>query len=189
LSRRYWKRFKNVINVDSAKEFCREYSDGKSERAFFSSCVYQPAKVFAEKLFVEALEEKGVREVMFLGGGSASGKTTYVYFFPPDESDGLIVMDGTLSSITKATLQIEIVRKLGKRVRIVYVYCPIERAVGFALSRAITTGRTICLDVLAQTHFHSQKTVLVNDNYSSLRRQLRSPSLDSCRYVGGGGLC
>jgi DNA replication protein DnaC len=53
----------------------------------------------------------------------------------------------------------------------------------FRFNPSVPRGR---IYELAACHFIRQ---LVNDNYSSLRRQLRSPSLDSCRYVGGGGLC
>jgi hypothetical protein len=158
MSEGYWRRFKMNLNTDNAKEFCDQYYKNNLTRAKFSACIYEPAKDMIKRMYEEVLVTKAVNEVVFLGGGSASGKSVYNYYVEP--APGVLTVDGTLSSYDEVRPQVDRALKLHKHVRIVYVYCPVELAINFALKRAIKMGRTIALEVLAKTHFFSQKTFL-----------------------------
>ena len=157
----YLLRFQNVLNTDQAKELCEEYSANENEKIRFSRCVYAPAKAFITKLFRIEIAKKRVSAVMFLAGGAGSGKSTAVEGwkldgnFPPD----LLVVDGTLSDFNEAKSQIDLALSHKKSVIVIYVFCPVEKAVKLALDRAIKRGRGLPIPRLAQTHYDSQRTI------------------------------
>lgn len=169
----YRRRFQNVLNTDQAKELCDEYAANEAEKIRFSRCVYEPAKAFIKKMFEIEVVEKSVSTVIFLAGGAGSGKSTAVESwkaagkFPPN----LLVVDGTLSDQEEARHQVNLALEHEKQVLIIYVFCPIAKAVQLALDRAIQRGRGLPIGRLAQTHYDSQKTVL------ALHRDLSSHPL------------
>src|SRR5947209_7271746 len=66
LRREYWRKNPGVINTDAAKELCPEYAENRTE---YSKCVYQPAKRFADQIFLEEMESGRHTQVTFLAGG------------------------------------------------------------------------------------------------------------------------
>lgn len=155
--REYLKRFNRVFNTDNAKELCDVYAARPETRARYSSCLYAPAKAFAMRLFREHVQLKP-RAVNFLSGGAGSGKSVFQFYIRGE--DRPVVLDGTLSSYDAARADIDFALKHVKKLRIMHVHCPVERAVHFALVRAMKLGRTMSLDSFSETHYHAPETLL-----------------------------
>lgn len=157
----YLNKFENVINTDNAKELCPYYSKNRESRVKYSVALYPPAHELASRIFLERVQDRDVKSVIFLAGGAASGKSTAAEIYKPTTSArSVLYVDGTLSNYDKAEKQIRECVDRGKNVLIIYVFCPVQTAVRLALDRAIQRGRVISLETLAETHFYSQKTFL-----------------------------
>jgi hypothetical protein len=153
----YLKRFNRTFNTDNVKELCDVYSARPETRARYSSCLYAPAKAFAMRLFREHVQLRP-RSVNFLSGGAGSGKSVLQNYL--GREDRPVVLDGTLSAYDAARSDIDFALKYVKKVRILHVHCPVDRAVYFAVERAMKLGRTMALDSLAETHYHAPETFL-----------------------------
>lgn len=178
----YKRRFGNVLNTDQAKELCREYSENDVDKILFSRAAYPPAKEFIKRLFFLEIELPDISTVTFLGGGAASGKSTAVETWKKNGRfpDNWLIMDGTLSEENDALEQIEAALKRQKQILVIYVYCPVAKAVGFALSRAMKNGRGITIQRLAKTHFYSQKSVLaLSEQYTGFPETIGFPVFDN----------
>jgi hypothetical protein len=147
-----------VIDVDAAKELCAHYRASKEGRTEYSYLVYPPAKLFSRRLFELAIGSRNVKGVIFLAGGTASGKSSVVASYKHQDRS-LVIMDGTLSDYAIAHQQIWRCIAAGKFALVVYVYTPIDVAMTRALDRAINRGRVLSLEVFSATHFESQKTI------------------------------
>jgi len=153
----YLKRFKRTFNTDNAKELCAVYSARPETRARYSACLYAPAKAFTTKLFRDHVQLRP-RSVSFLSGGAGSGKSVLQNYL--GREDRPVVLDGTLSSYAAARADVDFAIQHTRKVRILHVHCPVERALHFAIVRAMKLGRTMSLDALAQTHFYAPETLL-----------------------------
>ena len=144
-----------VLDTDAAKELCPEYARDAAARIRYSFCVYEPAKIFIRDLYRRTVEQPAVSYVLFFAGGTASGKST-----ASNAWHGKSRVDGTLSRFDEAHGQIRHAFAHGKQVIVTYIFCEIEIALRRAIERAVERGRALSLRRFAETHFHSQQTVL-----------------------------
>jgi len=180
LSKEYQQAYRNqsgsdiaiVIDVDAAKELCARYRSTPQCRTKYSACVYPPAKLFSRQLFELAIGSQKVKRVLFLAGGTASGKSSVIAVMG-QASRELVIMDGTLSDHAVAHNQVWRCIANGKFALIVYIYTPIEAAMTRAVDRALDRGRVVAISVFSQTHFKSQVTV----------RQLRECHADELNFA------
>lgn len=155
----YEERFGKVINTDSAKLLYAPYADDPELRVQFSRAVYGPAKWLMNELFERRVRDPEVKDVLFLTGGTASGKSSWVQSAGAMWRDADLVVDGTLSNRSLTESQITSVIRSGKRTRVVFVACDVRIALKRAVLRALQIHRTLSLKVFAGSHFHCRRTM------------------------------
>ena len=156
----YWRKFGKTINTDEAKKFYKPYAKTKKGLTRYSRAVYAPAKALANELFRRALQSDFVEHVIFMGGGTASGKSSGIGVASQlfDQAD--LILDGTLASLPIVRRQVTSALKRDLLVDVVYIHCRLEVAIRRAVYRADKLGRSLSLDVMAGTHYHSQKSLI-----------------------------
>lgn len=98
---------------------------------------------------------------MFLAGGAGSGKTTGLASWQAlIKIKDVLTIDGTFSDQEKAIALCTFAAATQHQITVLYVFCPIEKAIRWALDRAIKFGRILTLKRFAETHFGSQQTIL-----------------------------
>ncbi len=100
-----------IIEVDEYKKKITGYDPNNSEDFHIES-----AKL-ADKDFYLYLKDEKIKEVIFMAGGVASGKSEYVAQFFRDKEDCL-VYDGTLKNIEGFSIKYKEIKKLNKSVSI-----------------------------------------------------------------------
>ncbi len=107
----------------------------------------------------EILARKSQKQVRFMAGGWAAGKTHAIENLPPGEPPDL-TWDGTLKDTFWATKTIDLALEEGWKVEIVYIYRNIELALYGAVERRDKEGRAVPLDELAANHRDVQQAIL-----------------------------
>lgn len=156
----YESRFGKIINTDSAKLLYPPYADDPELRVKYSRAVYGPAKWLMNELFDRRARSPLVKKILFMAGGTASGKSSCA---EPTESalrDADVIVDGTLSNAGLAKKQISEALSRKKVVRVIYIHCDVRTALRRAVRRALEINRTLSLDVFAGSHFHCRRTIL-----------------------------
>jgi hypothetical protein len=148
-----------IISIDDFKEKIDGYSPERASEFHFAS-----AKM-ADAEFDKTLKNpKSPAKVIFLAGGSASGKTEYIHTFLT--SDDAIIFDSTFSTSNGAKIKIDKAKKGGKEIEIHFV-------IPDDLKRAFIAflGRLRKFDdlIFYQTHSNSRSTLKwVIQNYSDV---------------------
>jgi Zeta toxin len=175
--KRYSERFANEIDTDNARELSSDYAPGGIDaedaatiaaRTRWGQAVHEPASALAKELYRRALRKDTPphrrKQVVFTAGGAGAGKTTSIRTLA-----GLnhavrlaeIVCDTTLSTFSSALARITDARAGGRMVSIVYVYRdPVDALVEGVLPRARSTGRTVPLEIILNSHLGSLNGIL-----------------------------
>jgi hypothetical protein len=149
-----------ILDVDLARELCPEYASGIEGRKKWTEATNEPAWEFIKSLYEIKLKPNPNGQVVFLAGGSGSGKSTVSGKLLEDVFDlADIVCDGTFSTYETARDRIQMAINSGRPVQIVYIHRPFEDAVRGVFARYKLTGRWVPADVLAKSHAGAQDTV------------------------------
>lgn len=159
----YSARFAKRIDVDSARELCPAYANSYKNRARLAPLIHEPAsqivKAVWHALLNESFGETGF--VIFLAGGSGSGKSTVVQSkkFQNAFRDAIVIYDSTFSSYASANIKIQEGLSAGKDVDIYYIHRNAKDAAYSVVERAVRSGRTIPIQEIAKIHWGSQNTI------------------------------
>lgn len=162
--RAYRFRHGRIFDTDLARGLSEDWNRSNESRARYTSAVHNPASALINALFHQLLaepKEAGGDMVLFMAGGGGSGKTTAVSTVAASLLDRAhLVYDTTLSRYEPAAEKVQAALAAGWAVVIVYVYRPYEAAVRGVIHRAVESGRTVPLNVLAADHIGAPETVL-----------------------------
>lgn len=148
----------HIISIDDFKEKIGGYSP---ERA--SEFHAESAKL-ADIEFGGAVKNTANGKVIFLAGGSASGKTEYLHTHLVDED--AVIFDSTLSSQEGARIKIGKAKKYNKNIELHFV---IPDDVKRAFTAFLGRDRKFNDAVFYNTHSDSRSTLLwVANNYSEI---------------------
>ncbi|MGB8355177.1 MAG: zeta toxin family protein [Chthoniobacteraceae bacterium] len=162
---------KIVLNADDLFKMLPRYKKNPAERIRLGPLLYPVAAKFTDdiyKVLLAAPVKKTMDTVVFTAGGSATGKSTILR--AAGRSSGVdFIMDTTFSKIDRAILQVEKALASGRKVDIHYVYRDFSESVKGMVRRALDpkSGRSVPIDVMAQTHYGSQRAML----YASMQYQ------------------
>lgn len=148
-----------IISIDDFKEKIEGYSPERASEFHVAS-----AKM-ADKEFGKVVKNHKIGKVIFLAGGSASGKTEYLHTYLLDE--GAIIFDSTLSSPEGARIKIKKAKKYNKKIELHFVLPDdIKRSFAAFLGR----DRRFDDRVFYETHSNSRSTLLwIANNYSDIK--------------------
>jgi hypothetical protein len=155
---RYRERFGDHFNPDNAAELFPEYSASRESRANYRAAVSGPAGWVADHAFQERLAEPDHVGVLFLAGGTGSGKSTVA---GPESTKGRIVFDSTFSTYGPAAQRMQEAVSSGRNVEVRYVYRdPIE---AWEAAKVRTNnegmGRVVPPSVHVNTHQGAARTI------------------------------
>ena len=111
------------------------------------------------ELFDRRVRSDQTEFVIFMAGGTASGKSSCAEVVGADLEKADIIVDGTLSNADLARSQIRLALELGKAVQVMYVFCEVKTALCRAVKRSLKINRTLSLNVFAGSHFHCRETI------------------------------
>ncbi len=186
----YLKTHPNIISVDDLKEFSQDYQLNRGE---LSSAVHEPASAMAKMLYEELLAKDPVTNtVIFMAGGTGSGKTSGISVIPKVEKSVLqadIVYDTNLSNIENSRKKIEQALASGRNVTILYVYRdPVEAFENGVIPRMKRMGRAVPIEQHIKTHSGSFYTSLVLRNLYKKNPRVNVIALDNSNGRGGAAL-
>ncbi|MBI2798974.1 MAG: zeta toxin family protein [Gammaproteobacteria bacterium] len=153
-----------ILSVDSARDLSADYNASKESRSQLAFAVHEPASWFIKKLYELRLAAlKPGEHVMFMSGGTGSGKTTAIADVPQVKkayNKAAFAYDGNLHSFDSAITKIDQALAAGAKVDIVHVQRdPVESLIKGALPRANRQGRTVPLESHLDTHIGSAETI------------------------------
>lgn len=162
---KYRRDYEKVINTDNARELSADYRKSKKSRAENAAAVQEPASALVKEVWRRMLAEEespGKDAVLFLAGGGGSGKTraTELPGIKNYKDEAQIIFDTTMANTTSSISKVEEALNAGKRVAIMYIHRPLEKAVRGVVERAVNDGRVVPVDVLAHDHFNAQATII-----------------------------
>jgi len=139
----------HIISIDDFKEKIEGYSPQRASEFHIKS-----AKM-ADAEFSKAVKSQEIGKVIFLAGGSASGKTEYLHTYLVDEN--AIIFDSTFSSQEGGRIKIGKAKKHNKEIEVHFVMPDdIKRAFSAFLGR----DRKFDDKVFYNTHSNSRSTLL-----------------------------
>ena len=138
-----------IIEVDAFKPKVPGYNPKRSW-----SCHGQSA-MLADAAFKQALKNPLYKKVVLMCGGSASGKSEFVSSNLVNK--GIIVYDGTLSSIEGARVKIRNSKRKRKKVEVNAI---IPDNIVKVFRAFLTRDRVIPVDVFIETHSRCRSTLL-----------------------------
>ena len=159
----YLERYGRSVNTDDARELFPAYRADRSR----AGLVQRPATELSERVYARLLDAgrgKGGK-VIFLAGGSGSGKTTALRrMMPEGPPDNVITFDGTFADRAADLRRIRQALDQGYEVSVIYVHVedPLQ-ALGNALARAeqmaaeLGSGRTIRATELVALHAKARR--------------------------------
>ena len=159
----YLERYGRSVNTDDARELFPAYRADRSR----AGAVQRPATELSERVYVKLLgADRGKRgRVIFLAGGSGSGKTTALHRMMRERPlDDAITFDGTFADHDADLRRIRQALDQGYDVSVIYVHVedPL-RALGNAIARAeqmaaeLGSGRTIRATELVGLHAKARR--------------------------------
>lgn len=169
-----------IINTDEAREVFPEYSADATARSNNSLAVHEPASTLAKVIWEQELarpvDPKRKPLVVFMGGGSGSGKTSAIKRSGEESqvnksyNNADIVYDSNLNNFDRAVERIEAAKASGRSAHVMFVNRPILASFDGVLKRAAKEdyGRTVPIDPFLETHIDSAKTIaLLSEHYAS----------------------
>ena len=163
----YVERYGRSVNTDDARELFPAYRADRSR----AGLVQRPATELSERVYARLLDAgrgKG-GTVIFLAGGSGSGKTTALRRMMRERPlDDAITFDGTFADHAADLRRIRQALNQGYEISVVYVHVedPL-RALGNALARAeqmaaeLGSGRTIRATELVALHAKARRAFVM----------------------------
>ena len=138
-----------IISADEIKEELPNYTPENAEK------FHRESAKKADKLFSKSIKSSHYTDIVFLNGGSASGKTEFLYTQLFDKK--YLILDETLSTINGFTIKLKQVYKLHKD-PIIYAIIPddLKRAFMAFLNRS----RKFSDKHFYKTHSQSRKVLL-----------------------------
>lgn len=138
-----------IIEVDEYKKQIPGYDPEKSELFHTES-----AKL-ADKDFEKHLKSGKFKEVIFMAGGTASGKTEFAKTYL--SRNNILVYDGTLKNITGFEIKSKKIKKYSKsEIKVVLI---VPKDINRALEIFLTRERKMKLNTFFETHSKSAKTI------------------------------
>lgn len=160
LAKEYEKRFGNYLCIDNARELFPDYSKSKEARALNATAVHQPAGFLVqdvwEKKLKEGAKDEQKKPIVFVVGGTGSGKSTVINGDPRLKESSLMVVESVKSLDNKVQQALN----ANHKVMVYYVHRPIEEAAKATAQRAIKDGRTVPVESFVEGHVYSQKQIL-----------------------------
>ena len=152
-----------VMNTDLARELSQDYRADRSRAAQ----VHEAASAFIKRMWAEKLAKPAVPNakgeapyVLFTAGGTGAGKTTALRTLPGAAAEAEIVYDGTMDNFESTDKKLRQALAAGRDVNFVYVYRdPVDALAAGALPRAMSSGRTVPVEVLRDSHLGSRQVV------------------------------
>ncbi len=153
-----------IIEVDKYKEIIAGYDPAHSDDVHIES-----AKM-ADKDFEKLIKEKKFKEIIFMSGGTASGKSEFA-IQNYRESEDILVLDATLKNIEGFKIKYKLIQKYQKEasVKIIHV-APIFWP--DALDAFYGRERKMKIENFWITHIDSKKTII------SILREYKEVVLD-----------
>lgn len=163
ISRKSYRKFyagKSVIvlDTDQARNLSSVWRLSNVSRAIYSSAVQCPSAAFVSHLYEYMVNGRDGGYVVFMAGGGGSGKTAAVSNLLLDQP--LLIYDTTFSHPKSAIKNVNLALDNKRSVVIMYVHRPFMSAVRGVIERAVLTGRTVPLGIMARDHIEAPKTVL-----------------------------
>ena len=158
-----------MVSADIMREYSPDYLKDRTK----SAAVHEGASKMAKDMFnynlQRPLKKSETPDVVFTGGGTGAGKTSGMEGaakIDPRIKSSRVIYDSNLSGLQSSARRIDTALAGGNRVHIVYTYRhPVEAFTGGMLPRAMKqerefgSGRTVPIDVHAETHADSNATV------------------------------
>ena len=152
------------LNADAARELCPHYNS-VAGRLSFTCCTYDPCSAYVRDRLDRVLSAPAIdrqRQILFLAGGAASGKSNCVGTKYRSEFD--LIFDSNLGNLAKARAMIATALQHGWLVDVLYINRNFRSALTDMIARAHITGRYIPLQRgrksadLATLHLNLQQT-------------------------------
>lgn len=158
----YREKFGTHVNADQAKELLSGYAT-PAERTANDLALSRPGRSLARAVFDQVLQEPApdgkTDAVVFLAGGTGSGKSTALdSVLAPLRDQAQMVYDSTFSNREGALRDIEKARAAGKQVVVVLVDREIGDAWRGVLTRGAETGRPVTVKTHLRSHVGAQET-------------------------------
>ena len=151
-----------VTSIDEFKKQIPGYNPDKAEE------FHRQSAKMADKAFEKALKSSEFAKVIFVSGGSASGKTEFITSQLFDED--AIIFDSTLSSEKGAEIKLRKVQKVKKKIELVTV---IPDDLNRAFIAFLNRDRKFDEQHFFKTHSGSRKTLLwIAHNYRDVRMKI-----------------
>jgi hypothetical protein len=163
------------IDLDQMREHLPLYSQSNQSRAEHSSSVHNAAGALIDSFWNRLLNRPDAPKwVLFTGGGGGSGKGTSTRTVAASlGGEPSIVFDSTMAGLETSRARIDVARKAGKRVGVLFTYADPYQAARRAFARAADhDGRTVPNTALAHAHFEAPRTFL-----ALYRRYGRDPNI------------
>jgi hypothetical protein len=184
-----------IVNTDEARALSPDYNASNRTRALYAAAVHEPASWIAARQYERLLArppETG--QVLILGGGGGSGKTSSLDKIEPGFEDRYdAIYDTTLAGEAKAVRTVEQALATGRTVKITLVARdPFESIVRGVIPRAAKSGRTVPIKVAAKAHEDVPRTLAAlveryaNDDRVRFEVVDNTGAPDAAHFVGPG---
>ncbi len=151
-----------ILGVDQARNLFAGYAESRQGRMRHLDSTTAPASEWVDRRYREMLEAEPTGDVIFMAGGSGSGKTTTSLGALSRLVDSAeIVVDGTLQSRRKAEKNIKRAIASGRQALVVFVHRPIADAASAVASRFTQTGRLVPSRAVIENHPASRRAFLL----------------------------
>lgn len=157
----YISKFGKVVNTDDARELFRDAGYNGNNAA----AVHEASSALSKEVFKKLLGESKDFNVVFLGGGAGSGKTSAVG--PKiDTADLALTFDGTLANYESTVKKLADVKAAGKRPTVFFTVRNMLDAWNGVVKRAIRSGRVVPIETHFKDHVNAYETVqkLIKDD-------------------------
>ncbi len=133
-----------IIEVDAFKEKIPGYDPKKSDQ------FHKESGKLADMAFVNQLKTNKYKEVIFMGGGTASGKTEFAFSYL--NKNDCLVYDGTLKNSKGFAVKLDKIKRYTKNKIIKRIIFIIPRDWKKSLQVFISRERKIPLHIFFETH-------------------------------------